>query len=525
MADMKLNKPKILRLIPISVFAFATCLFVLSFFLQRHFMTDIDERDHLTAGYLMHEGKQLYKDIFTHHFPFPYYWTFLFTPFWGKTASRAVSVFRLSLLVLYLIAFLIILLCLKNKKSKYAFSLWIGIFSLFFTLYHGQLVLSETFSAIAIISIFWLTLPVMLNWEKFDFFKISASLFFAFIGFWTQPFLAFLFLIPTIMAPKNYRLKIILFSFFLNIVPLLFFFLSKQLASFWEQGIWFNFAVYSKYYTELDNSSLDLFKIPLLFLENQLHLLTHFSNPLEFSQFFVSLSFLFIAAIIIKTRNVKNILAFLLLFVSSHVREVKIFTGQLFNFGIFPFLAIASASFCQLMVLLLPKKKIITLLLILTFIGVSMINWQPIIKQSLKPEYNYHVFWSYRQDDGEIIKSLSLPKEKILIYPHDVDLYFFAQRQPPDRFLYWFPWTNSVGKYRQERLTALQENPPAVIYMGNLRFKEDPNFYLQFFPNLLNEYERISKNGKETNIWIRKDLIGRLKSPLSISGFVYNKRN
>lgn len=349
---------KIAKLIPFIVFALTVTLFASSFFLQRNFMTDFDENDHLAAGYLMHKGRRLYKDIFTHHFPFPYYWTFFFTPFWGDTASRAVGVFRLGLLVLYLISFSTVFLCLKNRKSKYALSLWMAIFSLFFTLYYGQAILSETFSAIAIVSIFWLTLPVLLKWEKFDLPKIIISTFFAFIGAWSQPLLFFLFIIPTIMAPKNHRLKAILLSFAVNAAPLLYFLFLNQLQPFLEQAIWFNFAIYSKYYVGLDDrySTTPLLQNLLPFLENEFHLFTHLSNPLQFSQFFLHLSFIILAGIIIKTKNVKNILILLFLLAASRIREIKIVTGELFNFGIFPFLAIASASFSLLMTLIFPKK-------------------------------------------------------------------------------------------------------------------------------------------------------------------------
>jgi hypothetical protein len=507
---------KIQKFIPYLVFALAISFFASSFFVQRNFMTDLDERDHLAAGYLMKEGRKLYKDIFSHHFPFPYYWTFLFTPLWGNTASRTVGVFRLSLLVFYLISFFTTFFCLKNKRSKYAFSFWILIFSLFLTLYHGQLLLSETFSVISIVCVFWLVLPVLLDWEEFDLKKIFSSIFFASIGFWTQPLLFPLFLIPIILSPKTHRLKTIFILLIINALPLLYFSFSGQLKAFLEQAIWFNFAIYFKYYNlgKDHYSNIPLLENLLHFWYNEINLLTQLFSPIQFSQFFLHLSYILLTVIVIKKRKMKHFLVFLLLFLASRIREIKIVTGLIFNFGIFPFMAIASAAFAQLAVHFYPKKKAVVIVSTAALITAFLFSSWPIIKQSLKPGYNYHVFWSYRQNDGEIIRNLSLPEEKVLIYPHDVDLYFFAQRQPIDRFLYWYRWTNSVPKYRQERLTALEENSPAIIYIGNLRvIEEDLDYYSRIFPDLLDNYRQVYKEGKETNIWLRADLLNRINPP------------
>jgi hypothetical protein len=198
------------------------------------------------------------------------------------------------------------------------------------------------------------------------------------------------------------------------------------------------------------------------------------------------------------------------------MREVKIVPGKIFNFGIFPFLCLSSASFALLIIEFGKKQKFLSLVITISVIIAGFIGFKPILLQSLKPGYNYHVFWSYRQDLGKIINDLSLPDEKVLVYPHDVDLYFFSQRRPIDRFSYWFPWIDSVDKYRNERLTALKNTPPSVIYMGNLTFKDDLKYYGKLFPNLLINYLPIVKEEKTTGIWLRSDLKDRLGKEYSI---------
>lgn len=466
----------------------------------------------------MSNGKLLYKDTFSHHFPLPYYYIYLFFPFWGSRFSRSISVFRLSLTLLYIFSFLLVFFNLKNKKSYLGFSLMIVILGLFFTLYHGNLVLSENFLGISILSIFWLTAPTLLDWENYDIKKAISSTFFAFVGFWSQPLACPLFLIPFFLLKKHEVKKITLLVVFINLLPIFYFLKSGQLKFFLEQAIWFNFSVYPKYYNDLiaSYSNSIILQNLLCFLNNELYFFTHFSNSHQLFQFILHLSFIIIGVKISKRKNLKYVLAFLILFCVSRVREVKIIPGQIFNFGIFPFLTLSSSTFSIILILFYQKYKILALILISFFLTLEVINIRPIIKQSLKSGYNYHVFWSYREDIGKIINDLSFKNESILIYPHDVDLYFFSQRLPPDKFTYWFPWIDSVKKYRQEREKILKDSPPAIIYVGSLKFKNDPYYYKNLFPNLLDQYSQILKENKITNIWIRNDLLERIIPPYSI---------
>jgi len=98
------------------------------------------------------------------------------------------------------------------------------------------------------------------------------------------------------------------------------------------------------------------------------------------------------------------------------------------------------------------------------------------------------------------------------MYPHDVDLYYFADRMPPDRFTYWFPWINAYSEYKIERLYALKKNPPSVVYIGSLGYQNDPNHYAIYFPDLTKDYIPVVKNNEKTGIWLRKDLRERLKN-------------
>ncbi|MCK4725501.1 MAG: hypothetical protein KAT29_06855, partial [Anaerolineales bacterium] len=45
----------------------------------------VDEHDNITVGWLLTEGYTLYRDVFSHHFPLPYYWNALVISIFGNS--------------------------------------------------------------------------------------------------------------------------------------------------------------------------------------------------------------------------------------------------------------------------------------------------------------------------------------------------------------------------------------------------------------------------------------------------------
>lgn len=512
--SVKIGKKDIVSFL---VFGGSIAFFSVMFFLNRTFMGNFDESDHIVAGYLMKSGRLLYSGNFSHHFPFPYYWVYLFTPLWSAASpARTIAVLRLSLLVLYLFCYLLVFLTYRSNKSRLSFSLWLIIVSLFFVVYHGYVVISESFDAVFISSIMWIVLPYLLKWEKPGRTAYFLLILYGSLVFWTQPLMGILLLVPFFMMKDwGTRLRFFLAAALMNTLPLMLFFLSGQLSDFLYQGLYFNFIVYPKYYLDSVSQGGTMLGTAALFFRNEYLLLTEVANPLQQVQFVFHLAFLWMLYRVAKTKNVRFIILFLLIFLATRIREVKAVVGVAFSSGMYPFILFAAACFVVLIYEMyrLPKRlgKAAAVVLLVYILGANFLASREIILQSLKPGYNYHVFWSYRQETGNTIKALSLPTEHVLVYPHDVELYYFADRTPPDRFTYWFPWINAVPEYRNERLYALQNNPPPVIRIGGVVFKGDSNFYMNLFPGLTRNYVPVLKDNKKTGIWLRKDLQDRLK--------------
>jgi hypothetical protein len=475
-------------------------------------MTNLDEYDNLTAPFLMSHGLDFYSQQFNMHFPLPYYLANLFSPLWiDASFSRAIAIFRLSLLIVYITSFIAVFISYKNRKSKYAFSFWIFLLSLVLSLYQGNLYLSDTFSTIFITSIFWLVLPLITKWEKFSNYHLFLLIALCSLSIWNQPLLIILFIIPLFFLSRS-QIKLFIFtSIIINIVPVFFLCLGGQLPDFIDQTIIFNSQVYSNFYPEQTGNHSILIQNFFDFIPHQIALFSKIDSPFLLFQLISHFSILLLILFLLFKKHYKYIMVLIFIIVASRIREIKINPGQLFNNSFFPFIAIASSSLFILLFSLKSKlfKIFISITIVILFI-LAASSFTPIFKQSLNHGYNYEVFWSYRQRIGQIISILTLPGEKILIYPYDSDLYYFSRRLPVDKFIYWYPWIDSVSKYRKTRLDTLSSNPPVVIYYHNLGYKDQPEYYASLFPNLLDGYTRVSYNNQETDIWLNNSYLDRI---------------
>jgi len=253
------------------------------------------------------------------------------------------------------------------------------------------------------------------------------------------------------------------------------------------------------------------------FFKNEIYLLSHFFTSTQIYQFILNLSLLIFSFLIILKSKTTHKIIYLIMFLSLLSRQIKVTPGHIFNFGSYPIILFSFICLLSSIYFLQKKysKYLIYILVLICFITAGF-DFLPIFKQSLNRAYNYDVFWSYRQRIGEDITSLTKPEEKILVYPHDPDFYFFSQRLPIDRFTYWYPWYDKINSYKQERLLAIKNNQPSLIYYGSIGYKNNPNAYAEYFPNLLDNYINVYKNNQTTNYWIRSDLVDRLQ-PLNFS--------
>lgn len=113
-----------------------------------------DEGDNLAVGALLAQGKVLYRDVFTHHFPFAYYWMAVVVAVTGKSFLTA----RLSILLFQIGA-----LAAAMKLSRYYLVTGITalLWSIFRNFYLGNLVLYSSFSGVSLGVVFLIVLSLL----------------------------------------------------------------------------------------------------------------------------------------------------------------------------------------------------------------------------------------------------------------------------------------------------------------------------------------------------------------------------
>jgi hypothetical protein len=474
-------------------------VFMAGMWCMRTYMTNFDERDHLAVGYFMYQGKDLYKDIFSHHFPLPYAWVEMFGRWWiDVPASRGVSIFRMSLAVYYAIGLVLGMVALRTCMSRVKLLLVALSSMLLMPLFHGNLLLSETFGYWPV---FIMIMIIMLNKHKSDIrvreVVILATL--SLFAFWSQPLLIAGFVLAGFYA--RFRLKLFIgLSAVGMTIPLWWMMMSGTLHDFLEQAVWFNWVIYPKYYTDVSVESTTIWSVLTRGVQDFVN--SGVINWILMGQIIGSVAILWSLWIRIRAKKWTSLIVLLLALALVLLRWVKIEIGVLFNFGIWPLMILMLIMLWQGVWENKGRAKIVSAGLLGIFLFCWIVAGWPIWQSLTVPGYNYHVFWSNRALAGQEIASLTEPSDPILVYPHDVDIYYFAKRQLPDRFVYWFPWINDVAKYREERSTMLNNSRPSLIYMGTKVFRESRLDYSNIYPDITVGMRLHSVNEIDGAIWL-----------------------
>ena len=113
-----------------------------------------DEADNLVVGALILRGYALYRDVFSHHFPFAYFWMAGVVAIFGKSLLAA----RLSILVFQVVA----LFAAMRISGRY---LLVGLVALFWGVlrpyYFGHAVFYNSFAGAALLVVLVTTLTLL----------------------------------------------------------------------------------------------------------------------------------------------------------------------------------------------------------------------------------------------------------------------------------------------------------------------------------------------------------------------------
>ena len=481
----------------------------------------VDETDNLYVGWLISKGYVLYRDVFSHHFPFPYYWTALVAAFFGNSFP----IMRLSVLLLQIGLFAIAI-----KVTQ--FYLVIGLTSLIWNLinqfHRGQEVLYQTLEGIFLVVSFIIIFGWLVKKSKPGYITLALVGLLLGLALATDPLAIYpvsVAILGVFVAGIVYQSqsrwregfrRLLVVGAAAALIPCIFLvnlIVSGTLKDFYRSTFWFNAQVYSKYpeYTnpfQFDNvihnvaSGLDILNPK--WVEN-----TSPFFPLEslqssrldneeayftwiFSTLLFRLSILVCCLGLILSRKYLAAI-FLLLFSATLLLRLPTY---FYTIG-FTLLSLFAA--CFLLIQLrspalisaassgevnrnernkgpgLSKRAILVAWSILLILIAGMWLWV-----SFRGAYFIANQTSIEQDResllvwkriGNHIRDLACGQQvEIAVFEGNPMIYFASGLLPATKYTFMNPWVAEVGQ--QEIITTLNQKPSAVVWVNRQKGNE-----------------------------------------------------
>lgn len=200
-----------------------------------------DEEDNLLMGNLILKGLLPYRDVFSHHFPFAYFWTSLVY----LISNDSIALARLSVIIFQILVFII---SMRLSSAYLIFGIVSLIWSILKIYYWGNMLLYHSLAAPLSASLFILTYFLLISfylpcWKH----ALVLAVFSALLILLTPLTIYGVFFVYLFLFIKERRLflksglilVVIFCLFFLYLI------LTRSLNSFINQAILFNVNVYS----------------------------------------------------------------------------------------------------------------------------------------------------------------------------------------------------------------------------------------------------------------------------------------
>lgn len=430
----------------------------------------VDEGDNLVVGWLMSQGYVLYRDLFSHHFPLAYYWVA------GVTALFGPSIFavRLSLLIFQTLSFALVMRLTR-------FHLTIGLASVFWALigplYYGHMLLYDSLNGIALAVIFLITIAITGRYIRPGNKAILTLGIFMAIALLSDPLsiysisLVFLTLLAARIGLKKALSLggIASLGFILFAVSLL---LTGSLGHFFDQAIFFNMEVYSKYFNANPLRLSRIFNSAVTFLE-----VSRFVNQESVDDLLWRLA-IFLAIIILLGRR-----RFLMALFIYLLPTTLLLRTSASGFHTMAFVIISVTILAEMIThqgWLLDRLKLATspafwptarrrfeqgsrILLSLITIGFLLQNTQFRLNnwQKLSYKQNFEILEGYVQK----LKLATCNLEAALAYyPMNPYFYFLAEMRPASKYTFLLPWVAEVGL--AEVINNLETSNRTIVFFN-----------------------------------------------------------
>ncbi len=461
-----------------------------------------DEANNLVYGWLVAKGYILYRDVFSQHFPFAYYWTAVVVSLFGNSQAAV----RISLLIL--------------QACLFGFSMWatrlylpIGLATLVWGLtsqfHRGNMVLYDNFDGTFIIIAFILVFFALVTRARFR--KISLVVTGVCLG-------CALLSNPLLIYP----VLVILLGLFLSGlkaeddsgwregfrrllwaggaaglvlgVYLVYLLVSGTFQDFYRDAVWFNAVIYNQYTDGNPNrigtiffqlfTGLDLFnpqwtKHVSPFIQLGINRNSFANEDLYYSWIFSSLLFrlsiiLCTLGLIIKRKYLPGVFLYLL--------AAALLTRAESSWHAIPFiwLSLFAGAYFLANFVTIPRINLPGRNLVKAFNRISRPAWGLVFAAFLfmyswsaaagayfllahHADLNDHRFVNRLAHFGDQLRSLSCNQDdlRVLIYPYNPMVYFVTQIPPASKYIFMHPWVAQVAL--PELIPDLQRQNSTII--------------------------------------------------------------
>jgi hypothetical protein len=461
-----------------------------------------DEANNLVYGWLVSKGYVLYRDVFSQHFPFAYYWTAVVVSLFGNSQAAV----RVSLLVL--------------QAGLFGFSMWatrlylpIGLATLVWGLtsqfHRGNMILYDnfdgTFLTVAFILVFF-ALLARSRIRKVTLIVTGLCLGCAFLSNPLLIYPGFLIFLGLFLSGWKARddsgwregLRRLVWaggaaSLVLG-VYLVYLLVSGTFQDFYRDAVWFNAVIYDQYTDGSPNrlgaiffqlfSGLDIFnpqwtKHVSPFIQLGINRNSFASEDLYYSWIFSSLLFrlsilLCTLGLMLKRKFLTGI--FLYVFAAALLTRAEtswhaipfiwlsLFAGAYFivSFSQIPKINFSNQSWLKTIDRVVRPGWGVVLAVFLLMFGWSAASGAYFLVDN-HAALNDHHFINRLARFGDQLRSLSCNQDdlKVLIYPYNPMVYFVTQIPPASKYMFMHPWVAQVAL--PELIPDLQQQNSTII--------------------------------------------------------------
>jgi len=467
----------------------------------------VDEADNLTLGWLITEGYTLYGDVFSHHFPFPYYWVAAVVGLFGNSFVAV----RVSILVLQ---FALFAASMRFSKFYLVTGLTALVWNLISQFHRGQEAIYATFAGLFMITIFidmfWILVkkPVvrktMLVWIGL---LLGVSVLTSPLMVYPAGATLLALLASGRDAPSGERLRLAfqrLFGAGLGMAVVVGVFvvqlvITRTVDDFYRDAIVFNAEVYADY-VDADPNRLDRIATNLLtglkifdpkwvtYTSPFLPLDTYRSVKLEnehqyFSWAFSSLLFrISTLAVAFGLLLKRKYLAAIFLYVFAAALMVREDDG-IYTMG-FSLVGLWAGFYLFLNLRRLPNSRFIkdpgaiaakvaqAGWVSLVSVVALMLSWS-----AFRGGYYIADHWYWITNDrhitmyeafGDGIHQITCDADvELAVYPINPIIHFVTEIPPASRYVFMYPWVADVGQ--ETLIQELSQNPVSLVWINTAR--------------------------------------------------------